>query len=127
MSAETKMTKTKEIGYAVWHRSNLRNSRREKVGETWVARSDRRATLSLEMARAFAADLTNCGVAWEIRDKLGVVVESWEPPSVACPRCESLKLRGVTVVSSNCGVCGNTGRVPVEERKVGDGRQVEQV
>jgi len=118
--------KEKEIGYAVWHRSNLRNSRREKVGETWVARSDRRATLTLEMARAFAEDLTRCRVAWEIRDKQGVVVESWEPASAPCPRCK-FEARPATAERGSCPICGNTGRVPVEERKVGDGGKVEQV
>lgn len=72
------MKKPLEVGYALWYRSALRNAAREKVGETWVARSDRRATLSLEMAEALAEDLTRCGLRWEIRDKQGIVVKCSE-------------------------------------------------
>jgi len=66
-------------GYAVWMRYALYDSAKKFVKWSWVERTDRRATIDLEFAQALTHDLQKMGVAWEIRNKKGEVVESWSP------------------------------------------------
>ena len=61
--------KQPEVGYAVYMRT---------PDGVFIPRTDRRATLPLDMAESLTQDLTRMKVAWQIRDKTGMVVQSSE-------------------------------------------------
>jgi hypothetical protein len=67
--------------FDIYVETTLTNSAREPVGKMWTLRSSGHCQTDLAMAQALTHDLAQFGVAWQIRDAEGTVVEHSENKS----------------------------------------------
>jgi hypothetical protein len=61
--------------FDVYVETTLVNLARQPTGKIWIVRTNGHCQTTFEMAQALTHDLTRFGVAWQIRDAAGAVVE----------------------------------------------------